>query len=234
MTSLTPVVTIVDGDAHVRTALVDLIRSAGWLARAFASAGEFLNCPRLLVPGCLVTDVRPSDVHGLELQRQLIGRAELPIIFMTRELDLSLTVRAMKAGAFEFLTNPFREDAMLAAIGAGIEHSCLALRQKADLLSLHERFESLSNRERQVMALVVQGRMNKVIAAELGISEITVKAHRGRVMLKMRARSLAELVIIAARLGLPPLPMRAAYASARMDTHVQPLLIGIAPAVSSS
>jgi FixJ family two-component response regulator len=202
--AITPVVTVVDDDATVRTALVSLIRSAGWMARAFASAREFLACPRLLVPGCLVADVALPDLDGLELQRRIADRAELPIIFMTRLVDVPTMVRAMKAGAFEFMTKPFREDAMLSAMSAGIEHSCAALNREEDLLYLHERFASLSRRERQVMALVVQGRMNKSIAAELGISLITVKAHRGRVMLKMRARSLAELVIIAARLAAAP------------------------------
>ena len=199
MTSLTPVVTVVDNDASVRAQLESLIRSAGWAARPFASAAEFLDCPRSLIPGCLVADIALPDLDGLELQRRVADRAELPIIFMTRNFDISTTVRAMKAGAFEFMTKPFREDAMLSALGAGIEHSRAALGRETELHSLYERYRSLSCRERQVMALVVQGRMNKVIAAELGISEITVKAHRGKVMLKMRVRSVAELVIIAAR-----------------------------------
>jgi FixJ family two-component response regulator len=232
--TITPVVTVVDGDAAARTALVSLIRSAGWMARAFASAREFLACPRSLNPGCLVVDVALPDLDGLELQRRIADRVETPIIFTTQVFDVPTTVRAMKAGAFEFMTKPFLDEAMLTTIAAGIEHSCVALRAKAELLSLHGRFESLSARERQVMALVVQGRMNKVIAAELGISEITVKAHRGRVMLKMRARSLAELVIIAARLGSPPLPTRPTHANARIDTNAQSLLIGIGPNVFSS
>jgi FixJ family two-component response regulator len=231
MTSLTitPVVTVVDSDAAVRTALVSLIRSAGWLARTFASAREFLACPRSMTPGCLVADIALPDLDGLELQRRIADRVEMPIIFTTHLFDIATTVRAMKAGAFEFMAKPFREDAMLTAIGAGIAHSCLALSREADLLSLHECFDSLSGRERQVMALVVQGRLNKVTAAELGISEITVKAHRGRVMLKMRARSLAELVIIAARLGSPALPTRPIHTHAPINPNVQSLLIAITP-----
>lgn len=201
MTSLTPLVTVVDSDAAVRAALVSLIRSAGWMARAFASAREFLACPRLLCPGCLVVDVELPVLDGLELQQRVADRAEMPIIFMTRHLDVPTMVRAMKAGAFEFMTKPLREDLMLGAIGSGIEHSCAVLRRAAELQSLHERYDSLSCREREVMALVVQGTMNKVIAARLGISEVTVKAHRGKVMLKMRVRSLATLVTLAAQLA---------------------------------
>jgi FixJ family two-component response regulator len=230
--AITPVVTVVDNDAAVRTTLVSLIRSAGWLARAFASANEFLACPRLLVPGCLVADVALPDLDGLELQRRIADRVEMPIIFMTHLVDIPTTVRAMKAGAFEFMTKPFREDAMRSVIGAGIEHSCVALSREADLSYLHERFESLSRRERQVMALVVQGRMNKSIAAELGISEITVKAHRGKVMLKMRARSLAELVIIAARLAAPAVATRPLHLGS-LDTNVQPPLIWSLPRSSA-
>jgi FixJ family two-component response regulator len=227
--AITPIVTVVDNDAAVRTTLVSLIRSAGWMARDFASAHEFLACPRLPVPGCLVADVALPDLGGLELQRRIADRVEMPIIFMTHLVDVPTMVRAMKAGAFEFMTKPFCEDTMRSVIGAGIEYSCVALSREADLLYLQERFESLSRRERQVMALVVQGRMNKVIAAELGISEITVKAHRARVMLKMGARSLAELVIIAARLVSPPLPTRPIHTNAQISTNVQSLPITLSP-----
>lgn len=201
MTSLTPLVTVVDSDAAVRAALVSLIRSAGWMARAFASAQEFLACPRLLVPGCLVVDVALPDLDGLELQRRVADRTEMPIIFTTGDLDAPTTVRAMKAGALEFMAKPFRDDVMLRAIVLGIEHSCAVLRRVAELQSLHECYDSLSCREREVMVLVVRGTMNKVIAARLGISEVTVKAHRGKVMLKMRVRSLATLVTLAAQLA---------------------------------
>jgi len=215
----TPIVTVVDGDASVRKALVSLIHSAGWMARAFASAHEFLACPRTLIPGCLVVDIALPDLAGLELQRRIADRVEMPIIFMARHFDVATTVCAMKAGAFEFMPKPIRDGAMLSAISAGIEHSQIALGRNADLLSLRERFQSLSCRERQVMALVVQGRMNKVIAAELGISEITVKVHRGKVMLKMRVRSLAELVIVASRL---------AHTNASINANVQsPLIAGV-------
>lgn len=200
MTSLTPVVTVVDSDAAARAALVSLIHSAGWMARAFASAREFLACQRELVPGCLVVDVALPDLDGLELQQRVADRAEMPIIFMARHFDVLTTVRAMKAGAFEFMPKPFHDDVMLGAIGSGIEHSCAALQRAAQLQSLRECYDSLSCREREVMALVVQGSMNKVIAARLGISEVTVKAHRSKVMLKMRVRSLAALVTLAAQL----------------------------------
>jgi len=200
MTSYVPLVTVVDSDVPTRAALVSLIRSAGWTARAFASAREFLSCPRLLIPGCLVLEVALPDLDGLEVQHRIADRAEMPIIFMTGQLDVPTTVRAMKAGAFEFMTKPFRDTAMLSAIGSGIEHSRIVLSRENELQSLHERYESLSCREREVMALVVRGLMNKVIAAQLGISEVTVKAHRGRMMLKMRTRSLAELVTAATRI----------------------------------
>src|ERR1044072_1911017 len=154
MTSLTPVVTIVDSDAATRAQLASLIRSAGWAARLFASAWEFLDCPRSLIPGCLVADVALPDLDGLQLQERVADRVELPVIFMTRHFDVITTVRAMKAGAFEFMTKPFREEAMLSAIGAGIEHSRAALTRATELQSLHDRYRSLSCRERQVMALV--------------------------------------------------------------------------------
>lgn len=211
---ITPVVTVVDSDAAARTALISLVRTAGWTARAFATARDFLSCPRSLVPSCLVADVALPDLGGLELQRRIADRVELPIIFTTEVFDVATTVRAMKAGAFEFMTKPLREDVMLTAISAGIEHSCAALNRSTELIGLHERFDSLSAREREVMTLVVQGRMNKVIAAQLGISEITVKAHRSRVMLKMRARSLAELVIFAGRLASPSVWMHPSHTSA--------------------
>jgi FixJ family two-component response regulator len=196
----TPIVSVVDGDASVREALKSLIHSVGWVARTFASAWEFLSRPRVLTPGCLILDVTLPDLSGLELQRRIADRAEMPIIFITRQSDVLTTVQAMKAGALEFMTKPLREDLMMSAIGSAIEHSRIALSQAAELQALRERHASLSCRERQVMALVVQGVLNKRIGAELGISEITVKAHRGKVMRKMRAQSLPELVTLAARL----------------------------------
>lgn len=202
----TPIVSVVDSDASVRERLEFLIRSAGWTARTFASGGEFLATPRVLAPGCLILDVRLPDFNGLALQQRIADRSETPIIFITRHRDVLTTVQAMKAGALEFMTKPFREDVMLNAIRSAIEHSRIALSQAADLQALCERHASLSCRERQVMALVVQGLLNKLIAAELGISEITVKAHRGKVMRKMSAHSVAELVTLAARLSLMPAP----------------------------
>jgi FixJ family two-component response regulator len=162
------------------------------------------------------------------LQRRVADRAEMPIIFMTRHLDAPTTVRAMKAGAFEFMTKPFRDDVMLRAIGSGIEHSCAALLRAAELQSLHELYDSLSCREREVMALVVQGAMNKVIAARLGISEVTVKAHRGRVMLKMRARSLAQLVMLATQLAATTGARNPPRLHPSINTNVQSLLIASA------
>jgi FixJ family two-component response regulator len=232
MLSLTPLVTVVDNDAATRAQLLSLVRSAGWMARAFASAREFLTCPRVLVPGCLVADAALPDLHGLELQQRVRDRAEMPIIFMTRHFDIPMTVRAMKAGAFEFMTKPFREDAMLSAIGSGIEHSRIALSRELELQSLRARYESLSRRERQVMGLVVQGVLNKVIAAELGITEITVKAHRGKVMQKMRARSLAELVTVAARLDRTTAAKRSIHPIVSIETNVQSLSSAGADTVS--
>jgi FixJ family two-component response regulator len=232
MLSLTPVVTVVDHDAATRAQLLSLVRSAGWMARAFASACEFLACPRALVPGCLVADAALPDLHGLELQQRVRDRPEMPIIFMTRQFDIPMTVRAMKAGAFEFMTKPFREDAMLSAIGSSIEHSRIALSRELELRSLRTRYESLSRRERQVMGLVVQGVLNKIIAAELGITEITVKAHRGRVMQKMRARSLAELVTVAARLDRTTAAKRSGHPMVSIETNVQSFSIAGADTVS--
>jgi len=199
----TPIVSVVDSDATVRKSLESLILSAGWKARSFPSGREFLACPRSLTPGCLIADATFADLSGLELQQRIADRPEMPIIFITRDSDVNTTVRAMKAGAFEFMLKPFREDAMLRVITAAIAHSRTALKREAELGTLRQRHASLSRREQQVMALVVQGWLNKVIGAELGISEITVKAHRGNVMRKMQARSLPELVAIAASLCLP-------------------------------
>ncbi len=232
MLSLTPLVTVVDNDAATRAQLLSLVRSAGWMARDFASAREFLTCPRVLVPGCLVADAALPDLPGLDLQQRVGDRPEMPIIFMTRQFDIPMTVRAMKAGAFEFMTKPFREDAMLSAIGSSIEHSRIALSRELELRSLRARYESLSGRERQVMELVVQGVLNKIIAAELGIAEITVKAHRGKVMQKMRARSLAELVTLAARLDRTAATKRSAHPIVSSGTNAQSISIAGADTVS--
>lgn len=200
--SVTPVVFVVDDDVSVRKAVELLIRCAGWQARTFASAEEFLACTRTLAPSCLVLDVALPDLDGLELQRRLAEQPDLPIIFITGFADVPTTVRAMKAGAVEFLTKPFTDEALLSAIRHALDTSRTVMIQQAELQTLRERYESLKSRERQVMALVVAGFLNKQIGYELGISEITVKAHRGKVMRKMRADSLPALVRMAAMLGL--------------------------------
>ena len=202
-----PRVCVVDDDVSVRESLELLIDCAGWRPETFASAREFLEYLERAderAPGCLVLDVSLPDLNGLELQERLHGgRTHLPIIFITGHGDVPMTVRAMKAGAVEFLTKPFSSDVLLDAIGLAIERSRAALDQEAELRALRDEYASLSRREREVMTRVVAGRLNKQVAADLGISEITVKAHRGQVMRKMHANSVADLVRMAARLGLP-------------------------------
>jgi len=203
----TPTVFVVDEDASVRESLELLIRCAGWRAETFASAEELLARPRLLVPSCLVVDVSPPGLNGFELQRHIAAdRIDMPIIFITGYGDVPMTVQAMKAGAVEFLTKPFSDDVLLTAIQHAIGRSRTALSQEAALRTLRDRHASLTRREREVMALVVAGLLNKQVGGELGISEITVKAHRGQVMRKMKADSLADLVTMAATLRLAPPP----------------------------
>jgi FixJ family two-component response regulator len=202
-----PTVYVVDDDVSVRESLELLIGHAGWRPETFASAGAFLDFlarPRPRAAGCLVLDVGLPDLNGLELQRRLAGdHVHLPIVFITGFGDVPMTVRAMKAGAVEFLTKPFGDDALLDAVGQAVERSRAALDRDAELETLRGHHAALSRREREVMTRVVAGRLNKQIAADLGISEITVKAHRGQVMRKMHVDSVADLVRIAARLGLP-------------------------------
>jgi FixJ family two-component response regulator len=184
-----------------------LIQTAGWQAETFASAREFLARPRPLVPSCLVLDVSLPDLNGLDLQKRIgADRSDMPIIFITGHGDIPMSVRAMKAGAVEFLTKPFGDEALLSAIGHAIERSRAVLGDQAEMRAVQDGYASLSRREREVMALVVSGLLNKQVGGELGISEITVKAHRGQVMRKMKADSLADLVKIAGRLGLAPAP----------------------------
>jgi FixJ family two-component response regulator len=207
MSHATPIVFVVDDDVSVRESLESLIRFAGWEPETFASAQEFLARPRVLVPSCLILDVALPDLSGLDLQKRIaVDRIDMPIIFITGYGDVPMTVQAMKAGAVEFLTKPFGDDVLLSAIQNAIERSQTALRHEAEIGALRDCYASLSRREREVMALVVSGLLNKQVGGELGISEITVKAHRGRVMRKMKAGSLADLVNMAARLRLAPAP----------------------------
>jgi len=211
MLQVTPIVFVVDDDVSVRESLESLIRCEGWQPHTFASAQEFLACPPAHVPSCLVLDVSLPGLNGLDLQKRVaIERTDMPIIFITGHGDVPMTVQAMKAGAAEFLTKPFNDDVLLAAVRAALERSRVALSLGAEMRVLRDRYASLSQRERQVMALVVSGLLNKQVGGELGISEITVKAHRGKVMQKMKADSLADLVKMATRLGPAPEAITAA------------------------
>src|SRR6266481_407027 len=201
----TPIVFVVDDDISVRESLELLIRSEGWQPETFESAQEFLAHPRALVPSCLVLDVSLPGLNGLELQKSVaVERTDMPIIFITGYGDVPMTVQAMKAGAAEFLTKPFGDNVLLSAIRHAIERSKTALGHEAEMQALRVCYASLTRREREVMALVVSGLLNKQVGFELKISEITVKAHRGKVMLKMQADSFAELVKIAAKLEPTP------------------------------
>jgi FixJ family two-component response regulator len=201
----TPIVFVVDDDVSVRESLELLIRCEGWRPLTFASAQEFLDYPRVFIPNCLVLDVSLPGLNGLDLQGLIAReRTDMPIIFITGHGDVPMTVQAMKAGAAEFLTKPFNDDVLVSAIRAALERSRVALSLAAEMRALADSYASLSQRERQVMALVVSGLLNKQVGGELGISEVTVKAHRGKVMQKMKADSLAELVKMATRLRVAP------------------------------
>jgi FixJ family two-component response regulator len=203
----TPIVFVVDDDISVRESLELLIRCEGWQPELFASAQEFLDRPRVAVPSCLVLDVGLPDLNGLDLQKRVaVERADMPILFITGHGDVPMSVQAMKAGAVEFLLKPFNDEALLSAIRQAIDRSRVALGHEAEMQVLRDRYGSLTPREREVMALVVSGLLNKQVGYDLGISEITVKAHRGNMMQKMKADSLADLVRMAGRLRLAAPP----------------------------
>jgi FixJ family two-component response regulator len=201
-----PIVFVVDDDISMRESLKSLIEDEGWQVETFISAVEFLNRPHEFVPHCLVLDISMPGLNGLELQKRLaVQQPEMPIIFMTGHGDIAKSVQAMKAGAVEFLTKPFGDSTLLSAIRSAIERSKVLVERNAELQALRSRYARLTSREREVFALVVAGLLNKQVGSELGISETTVKAHRGCMMRKMKAESLAELVNMAARLRLPRL-----------------------------
>ncbi|HEY1302030.1 MAG TPA: response regulator [Vicinamibacterales bacterium] len=202
MADVTSIVFVIDDDVSVRESLELLIQSAGWRAETFASGQDFLSRARVDVPCCLLLDVTLPGLNGLDVQQQLAERTDMPIIFITGHGDIPMTVRAMKAGAVEFLTKPFKHDVLVNAIGSALERSRAARRLDSEMQTLKDCYHLLTAREREVMALVVSGLLNKQVGGELGISEITVKAHRGQVMRKMKAASLPDLVTMAARLGL--------------------------------
>lgn len=208
-TPATPIVFVVDDDVSVRESLELLLRCEGWQPETFASAQAFLDRPRALVPSCLLLDLSLPGLNGLDVQKRVAAeRPDMPIIFITGYGDVPTTVKAMKAGAVEFMTKPLNDNVLLAAIRQALERSRVALSRDAEMQLLRDRYASLTHREQQVMALVVSGLLNKQVGGELGISEITVKAHRGKVMQKMKADSLPALVKMAAQLQIT-LPSKA-------------------------
>ena len=209
MQSAAPIVFVVDDDISVRESLELLLQNEGWQPKTFASAQAFLDCPRSVAPSCLVLDVSLPGLDGLELQKRVAAeRTDMPIIFITGYGDVPKSVQAMKRGAIEFLTKPFNDEVLLTAIRQALDRSRLARAHETEMRDLRDRYASLTPREQQVMALVVSGLLNKQVGGELGISEITVKAHRGQVMQKMKANSFADLVKMAERLHLTEHPAK--------------------------
>lgn len=203
MTSGDFIVFIVDDDARMREALSELLDSLGWHAVAFGSARDYLSCRRPDLPACLILDVELPDINGLDFQRQLADGDHPPIVFLTGHGDIPSSVRAIKRGAVDFLTKPFTEQDLLAAIQSAVDRDRAARRDRAELEMLRQRLASLTPREREVLPLVVSGLLNKQAAAELGISEVTLQIHRGKIMQKMEAASLADLVRFAEKLHVP-------------------------------
>jgi len=204
MSEAEPTIFVIDDDPSVRQSLESLIKSVGWRVRTYGSAQEFLGSVHLDAPGCIVLDVRLPGLSGLDLQQALLrAKSHLPVIFITGHGDIPMSVQAMKAGAVEFLPKPFREQVLLDALILALDRDRTTRQQRANLAALRERYDSLTPREQEVMGLVVSGLLNKQIAATLGVSEVTVKVHRGRIMEKMQADSLANLVRMAERLGIP-------------------------------
>ena len=220
MATAKPIVFVVDDDAWVRESLELLIEDEGWQAETFASAQEFLGRPRTFTPSCLVLDFSLPDLNGLELQKRVaVERIDMPIIFLTGQGDIPMSVGAMKAGALEFLTKPFNDEVLLTAIRQALERSRVVRVQQTEIQDLRDRYESLTPRERDVMRLVVSGLLNKQVAGELGITESTVKAHRGQVMQKMTANSVADLVKMTARLHQSGAPFNPSSSRDHHEPH---------------